>query len=108
MPLSVKGPQVEITAELKSTARRAPRQTIVLDTTDASVIRVQAPQQNAQTPGQRARSWLRLAHTGEQYGLAGQTLAGIASLAACFLAYTGLALAWRRLGRPLVRRMMPS
>jgi uncharacterized iron-regulated membrane protein len=43
-------------------------------------------------------------HTGEQYGIVGQTIALLASLAACFLVYTGLALAWRRLIRPLYRK----
>ncbi|MEO8314968.1 MAG: PepSY-associated TM helix domain-containing protein [Pseudomonadota bacterium] len=104
LPLAVEGPQVDISLELKSTERRAPRQTVVLNTTDASVIRVQPPQATPQTGGQRARNWMRFAHTGEQYGIIGQTIAGIASLAACFLAYTGLALAWRRLIRPLFRR----
>lgn len=104
IPLTARGAQIEITTELKSSEVRAPRQAVTLSTADASVIRLQAPQQNAQTPGQRARSWLRFAHTGEQFGVVGQTVAGIASLAACFLVYTGLALAWRRLIRPLFRR----
>ena len=47
--------------------------------------------------GRRARSWLRFAHTGEFYGLAGQTIAGLASLGGVVLVYTGLALAFRRL-----------
>jgi uncharacterized iron-regulated membrane protein len=42
------------------------------------------------------RTWMRFAHTGEHYGFLGQTLAGIASLGACFLVWTGLALSWRR------------
>lgn len=42
------------------------------------------------------RNWMRFAHTGEHCGFLGQTLAGIASLGACFLVWTGLALAWRR------------
>ncbi|MEY4634923.1 MAG: hypothetical protein RJA55_721 [Acidobacteriota bacterium] len=46
--------------------------------------------------GRRARSWLRFAHTGEFYGLAGQTLAGIVSAGGVVLVYTGLALACRR------------
>jgi uncharacterized iron-regulated membrane protein len=54
--------------------------------------------------GQKARTWFRFVHTGEQYGVIGQTIAGIASLAACFLVYTGLALAYRRLIRPVFRR----
>jgi uncharacterized iron-regulated membrane protein len=40
---------------------------------------------------------VRFAHTGEQYGVLGQTIAAVASLLACVLVYTGLALAWRRL-----------
>ena len=50
--------------------------------------------------GSKGRQWrtiLRFAHTGEVLGWFGQTLAGIASLGACFLVYTGLALSWRRL-----------
>jgi uncharacterized iron-regulated membrane protein len=104
LPVATEGEQVEIVLELKSTERRPPRQTVVLNSADASVIRVQPPQVAAQTPGQKARSWMRFAHTGEQYGIVGQTIAGIASLAACFLVYTGLALAWRRLIRPLFRQ----
>ncbi len=42
------------------------------------------------------RSWTRFAHTGEHYGLLGQTIAGIASLGACFLVWTGVTLSWRR------------
>jgi uncharacterized iron-regulated membrane protein len=104
LPLAMEGAQIEIALEISSTERRPPRQTVTLNTADASVIRVQPPQANTQTPGQRARLWMRLAHTGEQYGIVGQTIAGLASLAACFLVYTGLALAWRRLVRPLFRR----
>ena len=46
--------------------------------------------------GRRARSWLRFAHTGEFYGLAGQTIAGVVSAGGVVLVYTGLALACRR------------
>jgi len=56
------------------------------------------------SPGSRARSNIRFLHTGEVFGVPGQTVAGLASLAACFLAWTGLALAWRRLIKPLFRR----
>lgn len=49
-----------------------------------------------QTPGRRLRSVLRFAHTGEVLGIPGQTLAGLVSLGAAFLVYTGLALTWRR------------
>ena len=48
------------------------------------------------TLGRRLRSYLRFAHTGEVFGLAGQTVAGIASAGGALLVWTGLALAWRR------------
>lgn len=48
------------------------------------------------SPGRRARLWLRFAHTGEFYGLPGQTVAGIASAGGVVLVYTGLALACHR------------
>ena len=46
--------------------------------------------------GQRIRSWLRFAHTGEVYGVVGQTIAGAASAGAMVMVWTGLALTWRR------------
>jgi uncharacterized iron-regulated membrane protein len=56
-----------------------------------------------QSRGQRLRTYLRFAHTGEYHGVVGQTVAGVVSLAAVFLVWTGFALAWRRLGAPLFR-----
>ena len=57
--------------------------------------------------GSRTRSIIRFLHTGEVLGIIGQTLAGLASLAACLLVWTGLALAWRRLVRPLLAGKQP-
>lgn len=51
----------------------------------------------SQTPGRRLRSWLRFLHTGEALGLTGQTIAGLVSLGALVLVYTGIALSIRRL-----------
>ena len=47
--------------------------------------------------GQKARRLLRFLHTGEALGLGGQLIATLASLAAAVLAYSGLALSYRRL-----------
>jgi uncharacterized iron-regulated membrane protein len=58
----------------------------------------------ALSPGRRLRSWLRFAHTGEIYGLTGQTIAGLVSFGGAVLVYTGLALALRRLIAWLGRR----
>jgi uncharacterized iron-regulated membrane protein len=46
--------------------------------------------------GRRLRTWLRFVHTGEFYGLTGQTIAGVVSAGGAVLVYTGLALALRR------------
>ncbi len=105
LPVQAEGDHVDVQVELRSTERRAPRRTLELSVADASVMKDSGPPTAAaQSPGQKARSWFRFVHTGEQYGVIGQTIAGIASLAACFLVYTGLALAYRRLIRPLFRR----
>ncbi len=105
LPVQARGDHVDVQVELRSSERRAPRRTLELSVADASVMKDSGPPVAAtQTPGQKARSWFRFVHTGEQYGVVGQTIAGIASLAACFLVYTGLALAYRRLIRPIFRR----
>jgi uncharacterized iron-regulated membrane protein len=52
---------------------------------------------DAQSPGQKARGWLRFAHTGELGGIVGQILAGLGCLGGVFLVYTGFSLATRRL-----------
>ncbi len=54
--------------------------------------------------GRWLRSWLRFAHTGEIYGLTGQTVAGLATAGGAVLVYTGVALALRRLTAWLRRR----
>lgn len=46
--------------------------------------------------GFQIRRWLRFAHTGEVYGVVGQTIAGIASLGVAVMVWTGLAMSWRR------------
>jgi uncharacterized iron-regulated membrane protein len=104
LPLASRGPTVDVAVEHQSSSPRPPRSTVVLDATDARVIRVDPPGSSTQSPGQKARIWFRFVHTGEQYGVVGQTLAALASLAACFLVYTGLALAFRRLILPWFRK----
>ncbi|HEX2445421.1 MAG TPA: PepSY-associated TM helix domain-containing protein [Vicinamibacterales bacterium] len=50
----------------------------------------------SQTLGRRIRSLSRFTHTGEAFGVTGQTVAMIASAGGAVLVYTGLALALRR------------
>jgi uncharacterized iron-regulated membrane protein len=78
------------------------RHTLVLDAASGKVSSWQPFE--SQTPGRRARSWIRFLHTGEALGLAGQTIAGFVSLTSVIMVWTGLALAWRRLVSPLFRR----
>jgi uncharacterized iron-regulated membrane protein len=70
------------------------RAQLTLDRKSGDVVRWEPASNNS--PGRRLRSWLRFAHTGEVYGLAGQTIAALVSLGGAFLVFTGLSLAWRR------------
>ena len=78
------------------------RQTLTIDRATASIAKTETFA--SLSAGRRARSWLRFAHTGEFYGLAGQTVAGIVSAGGAVLVYTGIALAGRRLMAWLRRR----
>lgn len=49
-----------------------------------------------QNAARQVRGWTRFLHTGEALGMAGQTVAGLASLGGAVLVWTGLALSWRR------------
>ncbi|MCX7035432.1 MAG: PepSY-associated TM helix domain-containing protein [Proteobacteria bacterium] len=103
LPVKPAADAVDIVAEVPGEGVRLPRRTVTVSAADASVIKVSPPPAETadkQTAGQRARTWVRFAHTGEYYGVIGQTVAALASLLACVLVYTGLALAWRRLIRP--------
>jgi uncharacterized iron-regulated membrane protein len=70
------------------------RSTLSLHRTTGDIVRWEPFA--AQSAGRRLRSWTRFTHTGEYYGLAGQTVAGIVSAAAVVLVVTGLSLALRR------------
>ncbi|MFL2840914.1 MAG: PepSY-associated TM helix domain-containing protein [Pseudohongiellaceae bacterium] len=53
------------------------------------------------SPAQRARRIIRFLHTGEVLGFWGQTIAGVVSFATLLMVWSGLALAYRRLIKPL-------
>ncbi|MCO4798168.1 MAG: PepSY domain-containing protein [Colwelliaceae bacterium] len=70
------------------------RMSLALDTINGTIIQEQRFEQLSNY--QKVRSYIRFLHTGEAFGLIGQTLAGLASLIACLLVYTGIMLSWRR------------
>ena len=70
------------------------RQTLTIDRATAAVMKSESF--DNLTLGRRMRSWLRFTHTGEFYGLIGQTIAGVVSAGGAVLVYTGLSLALRR------------
>jgi uncharacterized iron-regulated membrane protein len=57
----------------------------------------------AGSDGIAASTFIRYGHTGETWGVAGQTIAGAASLGAAVLVWTGMALSLRRLRSRLAR-----
>jgi uncharacterized iron-regulated membrane protein len=100
MPNSAKAPW---TFNIEGSHRGRPdlRSTLVIDRNTFNVIRHETF--DTFNAGRRARSWLRFIHTGEAGGVAGQTIAGLASAGGCVLVWTGISLALRRL-RNAVRR----
>jgi uncharacterized iron-regulated membrane protein len=93
--LPVEGPEITFVVDRgNGPAQRQLRSELVLDAATGAMIRRQtfadAP------PGQRLRNFIRFGHTGEVFGVLGQTVAGLVSAGAAVLVWTGLALAWRR------------
>ncbi len=70
------------------------RTTVTVDRATAAVVKREGYAD--QSAGRQWRTWLRFAHTGEFYGLTGQTVAGVVSAGGAVLVYTGIALTLRR------------
>jgi uncharacterized iron-regulated membrane protein len=78
------------------------RSTLTLDRESAAVVSFESFAD--QSLGRRLRSISRFAHTGEVLGLAGQTIAGLATAGAVVLVWTGIALSLRRFRAWVARR----
>lgn len=88
---------LQVTMDAGNGVQSAAQTQIVLDRATTEIV-----SEGSGQPGQlgsRLRRWLRFAHTGQIYGVIGQTVAGLASLAAVMLVYTGISLGLRRLAR---------
>jgi uncharacterized iron-regulated membrane protein len=78
------------------------RSTVTVDRKTTAIASIENfADQNA---GRKTRSWLRFIHTGEFYGVAGQTIAGIASFGGVMLVWTGFALSLHRFAAWMKRR----
>ena len=93
---------VRFTVDQGSGGQPQHRHTLVLDAASGRVDSWQPF--SSQSPGRQARSWVRFLHTGEAFGLLGQTIAGVVSATTVLMVWTGIALAWRRIVSPLFRR----
>jgi uncharacterized iron-regulated membrane protein len=82
------------------------RTTVTVDRASAAIVKRETFADLG--PGRQLRSWLRFAHTGEIYGLPGQTIAGVVSAGGAVLVYTGIALALRRWWAWMRRRRLAT
>lgn len=78
------------------------RSTLLLNPATAGVVKFETFADSNR--GRRLRIWSRFAHTGEYYGVIGQTVAGAASAAGVMLVWTGVSLALRRFAAWNARR----
>lgn len=103
---SAGNPAIGVSIDQGNGGQPQKRHNLTLNARDGEIINW-APF-SSQSPGRQARSWVRFLHTGEALGIVGQTLAGLASLAALIMVWTGLALSLRRLQTFLARRRRDS
>lgn len=86
---------VSVAAAEGNTYRPDLRTTLLLDAETAAVSEVR--DYAALSTSRKIRAWVRFGHTGEVFGVVGQTIATVATLAGVFLVLTGIALSVRRL-----------
>ena len=80
--------------------------TLTLDPCTGAVLRKEIFAD--QNTGRRLRTWARFLHTGEALSWPGKLVAGVASLGALVLIWTGFALSWRRFFRTKTRLVEQS
>lgn len=91
------GQPVTFTIDVGDAGQPQYRTQLTLDGRTGEVVRTEG--YAGYTRGRQWRTFLRFAHTGEFYGIVGQTIAGLVTLGSTVLVYTGLALSLRRLLR---------
>lgn len=98
--VTLPGPQdgiLAVTLDRGNGHQSGRQDTVLLDRATGQAVA--APETAPGSPAQAIRGWFRFVHTGEVYGIIGQTVAGLACIAAIMLVYSGASLGIRRIGR---------
>lgn len=83
-------------------AQAQKRHTLSVDRSSGAVLSLTAYEDRS--VASKIQGVTRFGHTGEMWGMVGQTIAGLASLVALFMVWTGFALSYRRLIKPLFNK----
>jgi uncharacterized iron-regulated membrane protein len=86
--------EVSMTVDTGNGGQPQKRETLLIETATGQIKKRERYEDGS--AGRRLRTWSRFTHTGEYYGVIGQTIAGGASLAGAMLVWTGLSLSLRR------------
>jgi uncharacterized iron-regulated membrane protein len=92
---------VSVATAAGNTYRPDLRATVMLHAGSAAVAEVR--DYASLSMSRKIRAWVRFGHTGEVFGVVGQTIATLATLAGVFLVLTGIALSVRRLAAWIAR-----
>ncbi len=84
---------MEIRVDVRTGRAGQPQKAVVLMVDRGTGVVASAELFRDGTPGHRAQEFLRYAHTGEYWGLAGQALAGLFALAVVIMAWSGFSVA---------------
>ena len=82
------------------------RSNLTLNPETAEVVKWES--YNDQNAGRQLRSWMRFTHTGESFGIVGQTIAFLACVGGAVIVWTGFSLAWRRFRGWLAKRAVKT
>jgi uncharacterized iron-regulated membrane protein len=92
--LRMNGPNAAFMIDQSHRGRPDLRTMLTLDSRTAAVVSTEPFSSNSL--GRKLRMYARFLHTGELFGIVGQTVAALCTLSAIMLVWTGFALAWRR------------
>lgn len=89
------GPTVTLSVDTSIGGQPEKAQQLVMNRTTGRADAVKVFSDNV--VGRRLRAYARFVHTGEEFGIAGEAVAALASIGAVVLVWTGMSMALRRL-----------